>query len=89
MAISPKQQSSFDRIVGELGGLGYEGELLQCPYAFGDWFSEGAPERKVGAAAFARTPIGPESACFVVAMSNGDHGVELIRNCRAIGAPRA
>jgi hypothetical protein len=89
MAISQEQQGSFDRVVAELEGLGYEGELLSRRYAFGDWFSEGTPERKVDAAAFARTPIGPESACFVVAMSNGEHGIDLIRNCRALGAPRA
>jgi hypothetical protein len=85
---SPEQQKSLKRVLAELKGIGYEGELLQRPYAFGDWFSEGTPERTVEAAAFARTPIGYDSACFAVVVSNGDGGVELIRKCRALGAPR-
>ena len=88
MAITAEQRQSLASILSGLEGLGYDGELLQRRYTYGDWFSDGAPERTVDAAAFARTPVGPESACFAVAMSNGVGGVELIRRCRALGAPR-
>ena len=72
-----------------MNAIGYSGNRLEADYQFGDWFTPGTPERIVELAAFGRTPVAFDSACFAVIASNGKPGRELIRECRALGAPRA
>ncbi len=86
---SPEQESLFGVVLKHLGSIGYNKGLLRTEYRFGDFFSEGVPEREVGAAAFGQTPTGYDSACFAIAIANGKSGAELIREYRALGAPCA
>ena len=85
---NPAQAELFRKVVAELIEIGYRGDLLQQSYRFFDWFSENE-ERIVPAATFAQTPLGYDSACFAVVLSNGDSGTNLISKYRALGAPRA
>ncbi len=87
--LSKVQATSLQRVRTELMEIGYSGELMESQYRFGDWFSPDTPERTVQAAAFGRTPVGFDSACFAVVTSNGKPGIDQIRECRALGAPRA
>lgn len=83
-----RQGDLFEAVISELSKLGYQGDLLQYDYRFADWFSQNE-ERSVPAAAFAQTPLGYDSACFAVVISNGESGASLINQYRALGAPRA
>src|SRR5687767_10453983 len=89
-AHTPEQRDSLQRVRAELERIGYDGELYEPDYKYGDWFAPGTPERTVEGAAFGRTPPGFDTACFaVVASSGGESGIDRIRECRAFGAPRA
>src|SRR5262245_42178242 len=86
---TPHQAQLFEAVVLQLQELGYQGDLLQRDYRFGDWFSAGTPERVADAAAFAQTPLSADNACFAVVVTREKSGAELISNYRSLGAPRA
>lgn len=88
-SVTPEQNRSLEKLAANLRKIGYDGDLLEPHYGFGDWLSEGIPEATVELAAFGRTPVGFDSACFAVVASNGSAGVDRIRECRSLGAPRA
>lgn len=78
----------FNGVLTELGRLGYAGELLQQDYDFNDWFSPGAPARRVAAAGFGRKPLGYDSACIAAFLCSRDPRSSLLE-LRALGAPFA
>ena len=88
-SISPQQSELFEATVKQVEGLGYRGDLLRRDYQFGDWFSPETPLRRVPAAAFGRTPVAYDSACFALLLANGKSGRNLISDYRALGAPLA
>ena len=83
------QERLFDAVVENLGQLGYTNELLQKQYSFVDYFEPTRPERIVPVAAFGQTPQSYDSACIAVLVPNGVSGVNLVHQCRALGAPIA
>src|SRR6516164_1577013 len=87
--LSPAQAESLALVLDGLRDVGYSSELIRRSYPFEDWFEPGTPERVVDAAAFSRKPFAYDTACFAVAVSNGDAGVSLMRSVRALGAPRS
>src|SRR3979409_1323667 len=86
---SSHQEGLFRQVVSNLERLGYKGELLCQPYSFVDWFLPEIREKEVPVAAFGRTPQSYDSACFTVLLANGKSGLELVNDCRALGAPLA
>lgn len=85
---SPEQRSSLDRVVAALKGIGYTSDLIRERYSFEDWFEPDAPERAIEVAAFAQKPLAYDTACLAVAVANGTQGIPLLRQVRALGAPR-
>lgn len=83
------QSRFFKAIWSELEGLGYRGDLLQRSYRFDDWFSPENPQRITPAAAFGRTPLAYDSACFAVLLPQAKSGAELVAEYRALGSPLA
>jgi hypothetical protein len=86
---SPTQAELFDAVLSALGGAGYSDQLLQRDYRFADYFTPDLATVTAPAAAFGQTPAGYDSACFAVLLAGGKTGIELIRDYRALGAPRA
>jgi hypothetical protein len=86
---SDAQKNLFLAAVSGLKQIGYSGELLQRMYAFPDLFNPGAENVVAPAAAFARAPFDPNTACFAVLLSNGESGEQLVAKYRSLGAPRA
>lgn len=85
---SPAQEKVFRAVTRELEFLGYQDDLLQQAYGFRDWFSPSDTSRVAPAVAFGRTPVSYDSACAAVLLANGLQGPELVRDFRALGAPR-
>ena len=85
---SKSQETLFRGVVAELRGLKYTKDLLFGDgYSFGDWFNPAVPTRRIAAAAFGQTPISYDTACFGVALANGNSGFQMIEDYRALGAP--
>jgi hypothetical protein len=89
MTLTTAQRQSLDRVITGLNTVGYPSDLIRKDYAYDDWFEADTPERVAKAAAFARKPFAPDTACFAVVTSNGAEGVALMRRLRALGAPRS
>ncbi len=91
--INSNQQKLYDAVLSGLDRLGYGEELLRKNYTFEDWFSSRSgqtPEIKtVDVAAFGRSPLSYDSACFAVAVANGSPDVTHVSRYRALGAPLA
>jgi type I restriction-modification system DNA methylase subunit len=87
--ISSRQQKLFEATLAQVRSLGYQGDLLQRNYSFGDWFASETPLREAPAAAFGRTPVAYDSACLALLLSNGKSGKDLVVDYRALGAPLA
>jgi N-6 DNA Methylase len=86
---SPTQDELFDALMSALGGIGYSNELLKPDYTFPDYFHPELATLTAPAAAFGQTPVGYDSACFAVLRSGEKEGIDLVRDFRALGAPRA
>lgn len=84
---SETQRRLFYAVKAQLEGLGFSDSLLPENYQFVDWFKRGEPRRTVQLAAFAQQPTTYESACHAVVLQNGVQGVDLVSQCRALGAP--
>ncbi len=87
--LTAAQRQSFDRVLAGLNTLGYPSDLIRKGYPYDDWFEANTPEREVEAAAFAQKPFAYDTACFAVVASNGVEGIDLMRQIRALGAPRS
>jgi len=87
--MATNQAELFEAVISALGGIGYAEGLIESNYAFADNFVQDNPTVVVPAVAFGQFPSGYDSACFAVVRSNGKSGPELIRDYRALGAPRA
>jgi hypothetical protein len=88
--ITSRQSRLIAGIVRELKVLGYSDALIKKNYVFQDWYNQDDPMPPVAVrAAFGEMPFEPESACFAVFTSNGDHGKDLVLKYRALGAPLA
>lgn len=79
----------FSELLAALNDVGYSDDLLQRDYRFRNYFDPHVGTSSVPAAAFGQTPTGYDSACFAVVIANHKSGIELIHDCRALGAPRA
>lgn len=86
---SQTQERLFFAVLGQLRKIGYRDSLLLERYDFADHFSSLPSTVTAPAAAFGQLPPDPNSACFAVALTNGDSGASLIARYRALGAPRA
>ena len=88
--VTSEQRSMYASVLARLRGLGYVDGLIREEYQFEDWFSsrlDQSPEiRTVDAAAFGRTPLSYDSACFAVSISDGTTNLGRLR---ALGAPLA
>lgn len=84
---SSNQEGLFHAVLSELRRLSYDDDLLKPDFAFSDWFRPQAPGRSIEAAAFGQTPVSYDTACFGVAVANGESGAPLVGKFRALGAP--
>jgi len=87
---TPAQEKLFKTTAEELRRIGYTNNLLVVGYRFPDYAAKSrAPERQVALAAFGREPLTYQTACFGVLLSypNQKHGLPLIEDHRALGAP--
>jgi hypothetical protein len=82
--LSDQHKCLFDAVLKGVKELGYRGELAQTNYEFTDWFEADAPNSRIPAAAFGRTPVDYDSACLAIFLQNG--GNAPLRY-RALGAP--
>jgi hypothetical protein len=76
-------------LVRELNLLGYDKRLIQENYTFRDLYDPSNRDRTATVAAFGEIPFTPESSCFAIFTSNGEHGKELVLKYRALAAPFA
>ncbi len=83
------QNRLFKALLRNLEQIGYSGALLQQQYRFTDHFAAAPTDETAPAVAFGQFPPDPNTACFAIALSNGDSGAALINRYRALGAPRA
>ena len=84
---SSRQERLFRTLIAEMKGLGYSDELLREGYEFHDYSAD--RQRVAPAAAFGRTPVSYDTACFAILISNGKSGPALLKDFRALGAPLA
>lgn len=84
-----KHERVFRRLVRGLQSLGYEGNLIQESYDFPDLFLPDTPIRCLPAVAFGREPPSYDTACIALVFPNHKNGIDLISECRAVGAPVA
>ncbi|MBM4027548.1 MAG: SAM-dependent DNA methyltransferase [Planctomycetes bacterium] len=84
-----KHERIFRQVIHGLQGLGYKGGLIQEGYRFPDLFLPEAPVRLLPAAAFGREPPSYDTACPAIVIPDHKGGVELVSECRALGAPVA
>ena len=91
--VSSEQAALYASVLTGLGRLGYTADLLKEDYSYEDWFSSrlgSTPElRTVDAAAFGRSPLSYDSACFAVALANESSETNGVNLYRALGAPLA
>src|SRR4051794_27093837 len=87
--LTAAQRQSFHSVLAGLNTLGYPSDLIRKDYHYDDWFEANTPERVIEAAAFARKPFAYDTVCFAVVASNGVEGTDLMRQVRALGAPRS
>lgn len=83
------QMMLYNQVLAGLGKLGFHGPLLKHGYRFTDYFAGPNEQRTVDLAAFGRTPVGYDTACFSVSVANGKSGPPLVADCRSLGAPMA
>ena len=84
-----KHERVFRRLIRGLQSLGYVGNLIQESYGFPDLFLPSTPIRHLPAVAFGREPPSYDTACIALVFPNHKSGVDLVSECRAVGAPVA
>ena len=77
----------IDLIERESVKLGYRGETLRRDYEFSNVWGKGDTTCSVPFAAFTQTPPSYRSAAFAVIEATPEDAAEIIRRCRALGAP--
>lgn len=84
-----KHERIFRRLIRGLKSLGYVDNLIQESYDFPDLFLPNTPIRCLPAVAFGREPPSYDTACIALVFPNHKTGIELVSECRAVGAPVA
>ena len=84
-----KHERVFRRLIRGLQSLGYTGGLIQESYDFPDLFLPSAPIRCLPAVAFGREPPSYDTACIALVLPSHKSGMDLVSECRALGAPIA
>lgn len=84
-----KHERVYRRLIRGLQSLGYEGNLIQESYDFPDLFLPDTPIRHLPAVAFGREPPSYDTACIALVFPDHKNGIDLISECRAVGAPVA
>lgn len=77
----------IDIIERESNKLGYRNEALRRDYAFSNVWGEGDTTCTVPFAAFTQNPPSYRSAAFAVVEATQETAAEIVRDCRALGAP--